>query len=185
MFWAHYRACVDDPGYLQPDYLKNNNESTIGKRHICKLCGARKTTHVHHCRKCGKCVYQMDHHCFWTDNCVAYGTVKSFVLFGFYLFLICCHGIPTIIDSYYTKNKPGLGSALCFTDLAWILLDLKGTLTLTNTQGLIDLYLFWGSSMFAMLDIVIMFFLFSNIKVNSNMIDRLKKIRPREPRSWC
>jgi hypothetical protein len=33
----------------------------------------------------------MDHHCPWTDNCVGYLNVKSFLLFLFYTSLLCLY----------------------------------------------------------------------------------------------
>lgn len=44
---------------------------------------------MHHCGKCNHCVYKMDHHCPWTDNCVGYLTLKPFILFLFYVSLVC------------------------------------------------------------------------------------------------
>ena len=71
----------------------------------CKKCRAIKTPQVHHCRICDRCVFLMDHHCWWTNNCVAYGTIRPFFLFCTYLILLTCVGVPTIIYNFLTKNR--------------------------------------------------------------------------------
>lgn len=55
----------------------------------CKKCGSIKIEGTHHCSTCGVCVLAMDHHCPWTNNCVGYLTIKPFLLFLFYVTLLC------------------------------------------------------------------------------------------------
>ena len=66
------------------------NEETVNENE-CVKCGCLKINGVFHCDTCERCVYKMDHHCPWTTNCVGYLNIKQFLLFLFYVFLLCFH----------------------------------------------------------------------------------------------
>lgn len=58
---------------------------------FCTRCNSYKPPRAHHCSVCGRCVLWMDHHCPWTNTCIGYGNLKSFVLFTHYVALACAH----------------------------------------------------------------------------------------------
>mmetsp|Transcript_143832 Transcript_143832/g.400880 ORF Transcript_143832/g.400880 Transcript_143832/m.400880 type:complete len:498 (+) Transcript_143832:56-1549(+) len=58
---------------------------------FCERCNGFKPPRAHHCSSCGRCVLWMDHHCPWTNTCIGYRNLKSFVLFVHYVTLACVH----------------------------------------------------------------------------------------------
>ena len=77
----------------QIDYLY----SKYGK--FCEICQCVKPPRTHHCRKCGRCVLGMDHHCRWVANCVGQRNLKQFLLFVFYLGVVCLYTLITYFSA--------------------------------------------------------------------------------------
>lgn len=63
----------------------------------CASCESVKPPRTHHCRQCDRCVMRMDHHCPWVGNCVGLNNQKSFLLFNFYVLLICIMHVSCLI----------------------------------------------------------------------------------------
>uniref|UniRef100_A0A0G4HDL0 Palmitoyltransferase n=1 Tax=Chromera velia CCMP2878 TaxID=1169474 RepID=A0A0G4HDL0_9ALVE len=55
----------------------------------CRKCKCPKPPRTHHCSTCNRCIFKMDHHCPWVNNCVGLRNQKHFLLFLFYVFLMC------------------------------------------------------------------------------------------------
>jgi hypothetical protein len=96
--WSH-RVARRDPGFLQVPSEPNTDDTDS-----CKKCGALKTELVHHCSLCDRCTFLMDHHCWWTNNCVGYYSFKPFMLFAFYIALLCGFGAVTCLHHFMTTN---------------------------------------------------------------------------------
>lgn len=71
-------------------------------RKYCKRCKAFKPVRAHHCSICGRCVVKMDHHCPWVNNCVGIGNHKLFLLFIFWVNIVCCYAIILIIFRFFS-----------------------------------------------------------------------------------
>jgi len=86
---------------LQP--LPNLPINTVPPyRKYCKRCKSFKPIRAHHCSMCGRCVVKMDHHCPWVNNCVGIGNHKLFLLFIFWVNIVCCYSIILIIFRFFS-----------------------------------------------------------------------------------
>ena len=72
-------------------FLRKGNFNHNAKRIFtyCKYCKEIKPLRTHHCSVCRKCHLRMDHHCPWVNNCIGLCNFRYFVLFLFYLWVIC------------------------------------------------------------------------------------------------
>ena len=72
-------------------FLRKGNFNYNAKRIFayCKYCKEIKPLRTHHCSMCRKCHLRMDHHCPWVNNCIGLCNFRYFVLFLFYLWVIC------------------------------------------------------------------------------------------------
>ena len=147
MIWnAHWTMTYQDPGFLNDvESIRKASsmsiedftqliESTITKitglprnsekwpsltLKRCTKCNILKTEHVHHCGACKKCIFMMDHHCCFSDRCVAFWSMKPFVLFTSYVSLLTVIGISTIwynmTNTKFTFDQKD-GGLTSFTD---------------------------------------------------------------------
>ena len=69
-------------------------------RKFCRRCNAFKPARAHHCSICKRCIIKMDHHCPWVNNCVGIGNHKLFLLFIFYIFLMCTYALILVVVRY-------------------------------------------------------------------------------------
>lgn len=69
-------------------------------RKFCRRCNAFKPPRAHHCSICRRCVIKMDHHCPWVNNCVGIGNHKLFLLFIFYVFIMCTYALTLVLVRY-------------------------------------------------------------------------------------
>ena len=69
-------------------------------RKFCRRCNAFKPARAHHCSICRRCIIKMDHHCPWVNNCVGIGNHKLFLLFIFYIFLMCTYALVLVVVRY-------------------------------------------------------------------------------------
>ena len=117
-FWSHWLASPpNNPGLMKWEHFRNHEQLSdtkskanwenpqyrkeMASRKVeydpeteinqidCQKCGCIKVEGSHHCSTCGVCVLAMDHHCPWTNNCVGYLTIKPFLLFLFYVSMLC------------------------------------------------------------------------------------------------
>lgn len=106
--WCHYVCANTDPGYIKQNqkHLKQDNEDINGEViSLCEKCNVVKSDEIHHCSNCKRCVYKMDHHCAWINNCVGYFTIKSFLLFNFYLSLLTFIGTSVVLMNILREVK--------------------------------------------------------------------------------
>ncbi|KAG5519103.1 hypothetical protein PMAC_002190 [Pneumocystis sp. 'macacae'] len=55
----------------------------------CAVCEIYKPDRAHHCSETGRCVLKLDHFCPWVGGVIGFTRYKFFVLFIFYVTLIC------------------------------------------------------------------------------------------------
>lgn len=128
-FWSYYTAYSGDPGLIKWEHFRERkllmdtkNKEKWRKVEVekskppplekgeernkneCHRCGVIRVAGVHHCSKCGRCVYKMDHHCVWTDNCVGWLTIKPFMLFNFYIFVLMAYQLKMIYQVSLVRN---------------------------------------------------------------------------------
>jgi palmitoyltransferase ZDHHC3/7/25 len=109
--YSHFAAMTTDPGAVPkdarplPSDMQEQDPEAQGAsfnkyRKFCKRCKAFKPVRAHHCSMCGRCVVKMDHHCPWVNNCVGIGNHKLFLLFLFWVNVVCVYSILLIFDRY-------------------------------------------------------------------------------------
>ncbi|KTW25882.1 hypothetical protein T552_03156 [Pneumocystis carinii B80] len=73
----------------------------------CAICEVYKPDRAHHCSEVQRCVLKLDHFCPWVGGVIGFTRYKFFVLFIFYVTLICvfiiCSCAP-LIREYYIMN---------------------------------------------------------------------------------
>ena len=162
--WSHY-AASKDPGFV---CNLPSLPSAAAKADQCKKCGVLKTDQVHHCRLCDKCVYLMDHHCTWTNNCLGYNTIKPFVLFNFYVCVLCLFGIRTIVHQISLQTEGELVTSLVTGVIQW---------RPYSPQSLEQLSLFClllGSGTFFSFSVKALLGFLQSVKWNLSAIDQVK-----------
>lgn len=71
---------------------------------------------------CDKCVFMMDHHCCFSDRCVGYYSMKSFLLFTAGVSLLTVVGVSTIWANMTIRNLEAEEGLLGFKDTIWTIL---------------------------------------------------------------
>ena len=69
----------------------------------CQECDIVKTNQVHHCSQCRKCTFLMDHHCLYSNRCVGYYNMKTFVLFA--TSVIFCSILSILVYIYNIESR--------------------------------------------------------------------------------
>ena len=104
-----HAAMVSNPGAVPSNAKPVDPEE--GERH-CFRCQAYKPIRAHHCSICNRCIVKMDHHCPWVNNCVGLANQKFFILFIFYVLVLCLYAL-TIVATWavscsgsWTTSRP-------------------------------------------------------------------------------
>ena len=170
--YSHIMTMTTDPGAvpktalpLFDDQQENDHEENKKQinglekfKKLCKRCRHFKPIRAHHCSMCGRCIIKMDHHCPWVNNCVGIGNHKLFIVFLFWVNIVCWYALALIIGRVLSCWMYAKGESNCF--------DVQ-----TN-MGVI--FLFMESMLFLLFTSCMMADQMSGILLNQTQIDRLK-----------
>lgn len=110
--YSHFAAMTTDPGSVprsalpladdDQEFDQEANEKIVGTkfRKYCKRCKSFKPIRAHHCSICSRCIVKMDHHCPWVNNCIGVGNHKLFLLFIFWVCVVCFYALVLIVAKY-------------------------------------------------------------------------------------
>jgi palmitoyltransferase ZDHHC3/7/25 len=113
--YSHVAAMTTDPGAVPQnakplmrtgedmDRDRGRTEQQLQAdmyRQLCKRCKGFKPPRAHHCSICNRCVLKMDHHCPWVNNCIGLGNHKLFLLFLFWVNVVCGYALILIVTRY-------------------------------------------------------------------------------------
>jgi len=107
---SHLKAMLSNPGAV-PLNAKPVEASPLNKQ--CPRCRCFKPARAHHCSVCGRCVIKMDHHCPWVNNCVGLANQKFFLLFLFYIWVICAYALVCVSWRYWYCISTDYNVASC------------------------------------------------------------------------
>lgn len=174
--YSHYKAMTTDPGAVpacakplsndqqEIDYEAHerwNGTENINNRYrkYCKKCKAFKPIRAHHCSICSRCIVKMDHHCPWVNNCVGIGNHKLFLLFLFWINVMCDYSLLLIACRY----------AFCMLGRT----DCSGS----DDGNLCIILLMVEAALFGLFTLCMMGDQSTVVTTNQTQIDRLKKSR--------
>jgi len=167
---AHFNCMTSNPGAVPsnarplPDLLERTE--TIP---ICKHSGCFKPPRSHYDSVTRRCIVRMDHYCPWVNNTVGLKNHKFFILFCFYIHILCVYGLALIALRY---NE-------CITiQKAFICSDngVGGEIMILGTGGIAILF---GLFTFLMLCVQIY-----TVLTNRTLIDRLKNTQVNSTTSY-
>ncbi|KAK3717630.1 Palmitoyltransferase pfa5 [Vermiconidia calcicola] len=72
----------------------------------CSICNTWKPDRAHHNQDVGRCTMKMDHFCPWVGGIVGERSLKFFVQFNFYSFLLCAYGM-SVLAYFVAERKRG------------------------------------------------------------------------------
>ena len=97
--------------------IGNFNYQNKKKFVYCKYCKEIKPLRAHHCSICQKCHLRMDHHCPWVNNCIGLCNFRYFVLFLFYLWVICIFNTILSIHPFFKLKRFDQNNELSFVTI--------------------------------------------------------------------
>ena len=97
--------------------IGNFNYKIKNKFSYCKICNEIKPLRAHHCSICKKCHLRMDHHCPWVNNCIGLCNYRYFVLFLFYLWVICIFNTILSISPFFKLKRFDHNNELSFVSI--------------------------------------------------------------------
>ena len=113
----------------------------------------------------------MDHHCIWTNNCLGYNTLKPFLLFNFYVCVLCVFGVSTtvvLISDYIDDGKTTL-----IPKLIQGIIEFRpwGEHALAQVCFVVVCY---GSASFFAFSSTMVYTVATNVRNNESMVDQIK-----------
>jgi palmitoyltransferase len=97
--------------------IGNYNPKNKIKFPFCKHCKEIKPLRAHHCSICQKCHLRMDHHCPWVNNCIGLSNFRYFVLFIFYLWVICIFNTILSVYPFFSLKRFDSNNELSFVSV--------------------------------------------------------------------
>ena len=97
--------------------IGNFNYNNNKKFTYCKYCKEIKPLRTHHCSICKKCHLRMDHHCPWVNNCIGLCNFRYFVLFLFYLWVICIFNTSLSVYPFFKLKRFDQNNELSFVTI--------------------------------------------------------------------
>ena len=170
--YSHIMTMMTNPGAvpksalpLLDDQQENDHEENKKQinglekfKKLCKRCRHFKPIRAHHCSMCGRCIIKMDHHCPWVNNCVGIGNHKLFIVFLFWVNVVCWYALALIAGRVFTCWMYTKAELNCFD--------------VHTNMGVI--FLFMESMLFLLFTSCMMADQLSGILLNQTQIDRLK-----------
>lgn len=91
-----YKTWATEPGFIKAsEEERKTNIITLAEtgcldfRTFCTSCLIRKPLRSLHCHVCNSCVARYDQHCLWTGRCIGFGNHHYYILFLFFLSIVC------------------------------------------------------------------------------------------------
>ncbi|KAJ8603598.1 hypothetical protein CTAYLR_004852 [Chrysophaeum taylorii] len=127
---SHLRAMLSDPGAVPKGAEPLARDSERAKlaasaaagyrtraKGWCHRCGSYKPPRAHHDSVTGRCIIKLDHYCPWTNNAIGVRNHKFFLLFIWYVFLMCAHALLVVcglaVDALNNHPEQTPGVAAC------------------------------------------------------------------------
>ena len=99
--------------------LRMNNFNYKNKKIFpyCKYCKEIKPLRTHHCSLCQKCHLRMDHHCPLVNNCIGLCNFRYFILFLFYLWVVCIFNTILSVYPFFSLKRFDNNNELSFISI--------------------------------------------------------------------
>ncbi|CAN6663768.1 palmitoyltransferase Pfa3p [Trichomonascus vanleenenianus] len=104
-----------------PQVFNNVTAKENGEMRFCTKCQCWKPDRTHHCKSCKMCILRMDHHCPWFSTCIGFRNHKFFIMFLYYVSLLCSVCFVGSMGLVYTFFRNGQ-QANEYLELSWVLL---------------------------------------------------------------
>ena len=121
----------------------------------------------------------MDHHCWFSDNCVAYYSLKAFVQFTGSVCLLTIVGMSTIYYNVVNRKVENGEGLVSLIDYIRAIITFQRPEQGFSYQTIYDLILIQSSLFYGLFAFTILAQLIISVVSNENSIDALKKGRQR------